>query len=169
MAILLLSGCVSAGISTPEQASAGTQIEHDKYRQVTYVTGPSLIVNSPSYQRWQILTSLNDRGEIIASWIEYGETTDSGHSYYRAAHDDLGHGLRVETLDRERATRSIQGLEEVAVHFPEGYLREHLHTGIDVQLEGRRGDTVIKIGTNYIAGYWSKLLIAQACVKDHTC
>lgn len=167
---LSLSGCLINNVSTPQQASAGTTIEHDKYKALTYVSGPALGATMlGGSQSWQIVTSLNADGEIVASWIDYVESVDAPHTLYSSARDDMAKPLRVEILDRERGTRGSYPVEEVAVDLPDGYLREHLHEGIDIQLQGRRDTQTLKFGTAYIAGYWSKLLITQGCLKDRSC
>jgi hypothetical protein len=170
LATLSIAGCVMNTTSTPQQASAGTTIEHDKYKGLIYVSGPALGATMlGGSQSWQIVTSLDGNGAIVASWIDYVESVDASHTLYASAQDALSKPLRVEKLNLEHGTRYDYPVEEVAVDLPEGYLREHLHEGIDIELQGRRGSQILKFGSGYIAGYWSKLLIAQACVKAGSC
>jgi hypothetical protein len=166
---LSLSGCVHT-VSTPQQASSDTTVAHDKYKALIYVSGPILGTTLLDGSRtWQIVTSLDANGEIVASWIDYLENVDGPHAFYSSAHDDMAQSLKVEKLDRERGTRDALPIEEIAVDLPDDYVHDHRHEGIDIQLDGRRGSQVLKVGSAYITGYWSKLLITQGCLKDKSC
>jgi len=165
-----VSGCGTHRIYSAQDVANGTQIEHDKYKGLTYVRGVEFGSSMPGQlDHRQIVTTIDGNGEIVESWIDYVESGPDSPIQFVAAHDALAKPLRLEMVDRKRQTKETYATEEVAVDLPAGYLRDHLHGGIDIQIEGRRGNRVVQFGDDYIGGYWSKLLIAQACVKDKTC
>jgi len=165
-----VSGCGTHRIYSAQDVTNGTQIEHDKYEGLTYVRGVEFGSSMPGQlDHRQIVTSIDGKGEIVESWIDYVESGPDSPIQFVAAHDAVAKPLRLEMVDRKRETKETYATEEVAVDLPAGYLRDHLHGGIDIQIEGRRGNRVVQFGDDYIGGYWSKLLIAQACVKDKTC
>jgi len=165
-----LAGCGTHRVYSAQDVTNETQIEHDKYQGLTFVRGVQLGTSMPGQlDQRRIVTSLDGNGAIVASWIDYDESGPDMPLQFVAAHDAAARPLRLEKLDRERKTKDAYAAEEVAVDLPPGYLSEHLHGGIDIQIEGRRGSRVVSFGEDYLGGYWSKLLIAQACVKARTC
>ena len=166
----LVAGCIMHNSVTPDAAKSGTDIVRDQAHGLVYVRGPTLGESGMGgSQSRQLVTALDTHGEITDSWIDYLESAQGPHTSYSAATDETGHPLKVEKLDRERGTRETYPSEEVAVYLPTGYVREHLHDPIAVRLDGRRGYTDLTFGSTYVQGYWSKLLMAQACVKDGSC
>jgi hypothetical protein len=167
---LALSDCGTHRVYSQQDVFNESQISHDKYKGVTYVDGVTMGYSMPGeLQHRHITTTIGADGEIVGSWIHYNESADGPHTMFVSAHDADSRALRVETLDRQRGTKELDPTEQVAVDLPANYLREHLHTGIDIQLEGRRGNVAIGFGTDYLGGYWAKVLTAQACVKAKTC
>jgi len=165
-----LSGCGTHRVYSAQDVTNETQIEHDKYQGLTFVRGVQLGTSMPGQlDQRQIVTSLDANGAIVATWIDYDESGPDMPILFIAAHDASARPLRLEKLDRERKTKDAYAAEDVAVYLPAGYLRDHLHGGIDIQIEGRRGNRVVSFGDDYIGGYWAKLQIAQACVKAKSC
>jgi hypothetical protein len=168
--VLSISGCGTHRVYSSQDIADGTVIEHDKYQGLTYVRGLTLGSSMPGqFDHRQIAASLDGNGEVVESWIEYAEGGPDSPRQFIAAHDGDALPLKLERLNHSRETRANYATEEVAVDLPAGYLRAHQQTGIDIELEGRRGSQVVSFGPTYMDGFLPKLLTAQACVKAKAC
>ena len=168
--LLLLAGCGTSRTLSPQDIFKETEIARDQYRGLVYVNGVELGYSMPGeLQQRSIITTLNDKGEISASWIDYDESLYGPHALFTTAHDSTALPLTVEVFDRSHGDRDTYPAEHVGIDLPPGYLQAHLQSGMDIQLEGRRGSQIITFGPDYMTGYWQKLQIAQACVRARTC
>jgi hypothetical protein len=168
--LLCLTGCGTHRILSGQDIFNESQIVRDQYRGLIYVNGVELNYPTADILRNQsIITTLNDKGEITGSWIDYNESMKGPHSMFFMAHDSSALLLKVDILDRPRGSRELYPAEYVGINLPPGYLSAHLQSGINIELEGRRANQVIVFGPDYMTGYWQKVQLAQACVKAKTC
>lgn len=167
-ALLMIAGCAKTYDS--KGVFDGTQLYHDKYKAQTVVEGVSLGGATPTGSEHRLIsTSLDANGEILAQWVGFRASGSDMPLLFATAHDASARPLRVETLERKRQTHDDYASEEVAVYLPPGYLAQHRHDQIDIEIEGRHGNRVANFGPVYLEGYMAKLLTAQACIKAKTC
>jgi hypothetical protein len=168
--MLFSAGCVTH-IDSPDEAYKSTTATFDKYAGTTNVVGKELYdFGLLEHKTRHLVTTLDQKGTIVASWIDFTEETQGSLIMFVGAHDSQALALAVERIERERAEgKDDFSREEIAVDLPASYLAAHAGSGIDLRLEGRRATTTTSIPALYIQGYLHKLQDFQACIKAQTC
>jgi len=153
--LLLNAGCYSLSMyKTSEKVTAASTVEHDEYEGSTWVKAPLVWYEAP---RW--LSKCRLRTLITRA----GARTNQLHVLYEhadwafldRANDRRGDRLRTLVLRRNAHASGIT--EQVAVELTDAYLKDAAIAGLDIQVSGQTGQTVVKLPAHYVEGFLAKL------------
>ena len=176
-ASMVLPGCYSLSrYPTAERVTRATTVEHDEYEDTTLVKAPEVWYAMPSRAhtaRLEIL--IPGTGSHTTRLCVYyeGVVLDGGAALLDRATDRQGNHLETIVIERQvdYIGATVPGLgygvnyqtsygrttERVAVELPDGYLQRSVEAGLDIQLKGQRGSTVVKLPPHYVQGFLAKL------------
>lgn len=164
-ALLILPGCYSlANYRTAEKVAAATTVEHDEYEHTVWVKAPEVWYDESEWKggkgdwdRAFMRTLISTRNGALSTTHQlYVIFYDLGWAFLERATDRQGRRLETTVISRDvRDYGTIS--EHVAVELPDEYLHQAAIDGLDIQVSGQRGRTVVKLPPHYVQGFLSKL------------
>lgn len=160
--MLALPGCHSlAQYTTSEKVFDAVQVDYDEYRGTILVTSPVVWYNA-SLGKAHLQTLISRDGYQTNHLYVVPDESRRGRNFVfyptGRAVDWIGTQLRTQVIDR-RVNAHWTSIPHVAVELPDGYLEDASATGIDIQLQGKRNRTVIRLPAHYVRGFVDKLHI----------
>lgn len=161
--------------ATSDSVAEASSVRRDEYGRKTWITGPELWYSDlPRNSRGEILslkysllesmadkcflqTGITDEG-VSANWL-YVIYTSTDWAFLERARDRQGSSLKTTVVDRI-VNDGIS--EHVAVSLTVEYLEMAATEGLDVQLRGKRGSTVVKLPPHYVQGFLTKVRTISA-------
>lgn len=157
--MLLNAGCYSLSrYSTPERVAAASTVERDEYEGTTWVKAPlvwyeAFWFKAGEWSRGRLRTLITRSGARTNQlYVAYEDVV---WAFLERAYDRSGDPLR--TLQLGRSVHSVGIIEEVAVELTDAFLRDAAVDGLDIQLKGNSGHTVVRLPPHYVEGFLAKL------------
>lgn len=151
--LMLLPGCYSlARYGTAEKVAAASTVEHDEYEGTTWVEAPAVW-----YDAWLnkcFLRNLTMGGRTRTNQL-YVMYERSHWAFLDRAADSEGRTLKTLVIDRSAFGYTI--FEDVAVELTDEYLENAARDGLDIQLSGKAGSTVVKLPAHYVRGFLDRV------------
>ena len=152
--MLLNAGCYSLSMyRTPEKITAASTVEHDEYEGSTWVKAPLVWYGAWSSSKCRLRTLITRAGARTNQLHVLYEDVD--WAFLDRANDRRGDRLRTLVLRRNADTYGIT--EQVAVELTDAYLKDAAIAGLDIQLRGNAGQTVVRLPPHYVQGFLAKL------------
>jgi len=146
--LLALPACQTV-YKTAGEVSEATTIEYDAYEKTTWVQGP-IVTYSGFSNRCFLRTLVSDSGvRVNQLYVVY---RPSEWAFLERAHDRLGNQLDATVIDRD-VSRNASLSEHVAVRLGDAYLEDAADVGLDIQVSGDHGSTVVRLPAHYVHGY----------------
>lgn len=152
-------GCHSLSrYPTREKVAAASTVEHDEYEGSTWVKAPLVW-----YEAFQFKQGEWSKCRLRTLITRSGARTNQLHVLYEhvnwaflnRAHDRRGD--RLPTLLLGRDVHAVGITEQVAVELTDADLKDAAVAGLDIQLRGDAGQTVVKLPPHYVEGFLAKL------------
>ena len=152
----LNAGCHSLSMyRTPEKVTAASTVELDEYEGSTWVKAPLVWYGAWSSNKCRLRTLITRAGAITNQLYIVYENVD--WAFLDRANDRRGDRLRTLVLRRNADTYGIT--ERVAVELTDAHLKDAAIAGLDIQVSGQAGQTVVRLPPHYVEGFLAKLSI----------
>jgi hypothetical protein len=174
VAVLTNSLALSLALMT-YQVSAQEVLAGSKYDEYTKATGIATqnyvlpgedIGSSFSHSKTAyalLMANVTDAGqESITLRVVY--TDFNGWAFLAVAHDSDGGVLPVKVVSRDVESGS-RVKEEISVDLARGYLVSHLETGLNIRVDGKDGQIVVKLPPKYVAAFMKQLELSEASAR----
>ena len=157
--LLLNAGCHSLSrYPTPERVAAASTVERDEYEGTTWVKAPLVWYEAFAFKQGEW-----SKGRLRTLITRSGARTNQLYVAYEGvvwaflerAYDRSGD--RLPTLQLGMSVHAIGITEEVAVELTDAFLRDAAVAGLDIQLKGNSGHTVVRLPAHYVEGFLAKL------------
>lgn len=157
--LLLNAGCYSLSMyRTPEKVTAGSTVEYDEYEGSTWVKAPLVW-----YEAFQFKQGDWSKCRLRTLIARSGARTNQLHVLYEhvnwaflnRAHDRSGDRLPTRLLGKD--VHAVGITEQVAVELTDAYLKDAAIAGLDIQVSGQTGQTVVRLPPHYVEGFLAKL------------
>ncbi len=156
IAAMLLAGCAQTIPMTESAIRANTTASADPYLKTASISGPRV--------GGILETNYNLRRAVIGGrTFDYVMLTyvNKNWAFLSSAVDIDSKILRISQPIRDVGVATGDISEILSVSLPDGYLRQHENSGINIRVDGQRGFTVIIIPQAYIKGFLSAAEGAQ--------
>ena len=138
---------------TPQKVTAASAVEHDAYEGTTWIKAP-LVSYGDGFSEC-FLRTLTTKGGAPTNQL-YVIYKPREWVFLDRATDREGKPLRTLVIDRDVSTYASLS-EHVAVELADDYLANAARVGLDIQLRGKSGRTVVRLPPHYVQGFLDKL------------
>ncbi len=150
--ISLFCGCLTV-YETAQEVTMASTVEHNKYDKYKLIKGPEVRYGH-DFNECFLRTFISENGQQINQlYVMYGA---NDWAFLDRARDRQGRSLEVNIIDRS-VTPSANISEHIAVQLSSSYLEQARQAGIDIQIAGDAGRTIVKLPPHYVDGFLKKV------------
>jgi hypothetical protein len=156
LAVLFFAGCAPI-LKSSQDFADHTHLLFDKYKKTYTVDGYKFTVKEfpPTGHSEEInLEAFLHEGmdDVIYLAVNCGMES---WSFFDGATDFNGNELKVDIVSRNLISGDLV-IERVAVNLSREYLESMKESGLNIRLEGKRGNQTVKVPSAYIIGFLEK-------------
>jgi hypothetical protein len=155
ISLMFLLGCATV-VTDSQQVTDASKATYDPYTNFHKITGMKLNKGGfPNITRFWMRGGFDKSGsnEFIQLYVHHWSQT--GWNFFNSASDITGTPLNVHQLARE-VESGANVREEIAIDLPRNFLESRKAQGLNIKIQGNRGDMIIEIPPAYITGYLEK-------------
>lgn len=110
-----------------------------------------------------LMGNVTDAGQESMS-LRVVYTNFNGWVFLAVAHDSDGTALPLDVINREVESGSRIS-EEISIRLSRPYLASHVESGLNIRVDGKKGQILIKLPARYLAAFVQQLELAEANVR----
>jgi hypothetical protein len=177
VAVVVKTTALSMAILAPQICWSASEIliasKHDDYTKSTGIATQNYVLPGEDIGSsfWHATTAyallmgnVTDAGQESMS-LRVVYTDPNGWAFLSVTHDSEGVVLPLDVISHEVESGSRIS-EEISIRLPRGYLASHVKTGLNIRVDGKKGQIFVKLPANYVEGFVKQLEVAEANVRS---